>query len=140
MQQRGRTQLSAAPQALQSSPRRLQVRCGGASYEWIDMAEMKDASQARSLVGILQDNIAYYFGIPVEFQAVYDEEGLLRTVADFCRAFHRARPSIEVLDARELAPEQLEELTRNLSDVNLKLQQALEEKDHLLASLGMGQE
>jgi len=70
---------------------------------------------ATDFVTVLKENIAYYFGVPTECQAICDEDGLLRTVADFVRALQHTHPVFEVQDIRGMPAQPREHLDSSLA-------------------------
>ncbi|CAE7862568.1 SAR1A, partial [Symbiodinium microadriaticum] len=55
--------------------------------------EMSDFLRTPAFAKVLRENIARYFHVPVQRQAVYDEDGLLTSNADFRRALQSKSPS-----------------------------------------------
>eukprot|EP00932_Pfiesteria_piscicida_P011982 SRR837773.23265.p2 GENE.SRR837773.23265~~SRR837773.23265.p2 ORF type:complete len:186 (-),score=58.55 SRR837773.23265:111-668(-) len=84
---------------------------------------MGDFVRSAAFASTLRENISRYFGVPLEKQAVYDEDGLLTTGADFSRALQRVHPKLYVYDVtemnRELRDRTVEELEQIDAEVEL---------------------
>lgn len=88
-----------------SNSRMLRVEVRGLLHDWFDVSEMGDFVRSPAFAGTLRENVARYFNVPVERQAIYDEDGLLTTCADFSRALQRISPKLYVYDLDEMGPE-----------------------------------
>eukprot|EP00927_Polykrikos_kofoidii_P043738 TRINITY_DN37827_c0_g1_i1.p1 TRINITY_DN37827_c0_g1~~TRINITY_DN37827_c0_g1_i1.p1 ORF type:complete len:470 (-),score=58.96 TRINITY_DN37827_c0_g1_i1:229-1638(-) len=107
-----------------TQPRMLRVEFKGQPYDWFDLDEMSDVVRNQDFANTLRENIAHYFSVPFEWQAVFDEEGLLSTVVDFVRALQRIRPCLRVFDVREMLPEIREETEKSLANIRVEIARA----------------
>lgn len=107
---RGSTGDQVTAEQPSKSSRMLRVEVNGLLHEWFDVAELGERVRSSSFAVTLRDNIAQYFGVEVSSQAVYDEDGLLATAADFSRALQRVSPKIFVYNVAEMS-ERLRERT-----------------------------
>lgn len=114
-----RTEASSKPT---SGPRVLRVDVGGTLHDWFDVEEMSDFIRSQAFVGTLRENVARYFGVAVERQAIYDEDGLLTTSADFSRALQRVAPKLYVYDVNEMAPELRERTVEELQALDAEVE------------------
>lgn len=89
----------------------LRVECQGKPYDWFNLDELQDAVREEAFVHTLRENIVHYFSVPLEYQAIFDEEGLLATPPDFARALQHVRPFFRVFDLRDM-PAELKEQTQ----------------------------
>merc|ERR1719282_939781 len=87
---------------------------------------MADMIRSAAFVGTLRENVARYFGIPVERQAIYDEDGLLTTGADFSRAIQRVSPKLFVYDIYEIGPELREGTIEDLKALDAYVEKSWE--------------
>eukprot|EP00913_Durusdinium_trenchii_P022467 g21104.t1 len=60
-----------------ASGRMLRVEVRGLLHDWFDVADMGDFIRSPQFAGTLRENVARYFGVPVERQAIYDEAAAL---------------------------------------------------------------
>lgn len=95
----------------------LRIEYKGQPYDWFNLDEMGDIVRTSDFSNTLKENITHYFGVPIEFQAVYDEEGLLNSIVDYARAFRSIRPWLRVYDMREMIPELKEKTSQQLEEV-----------------------
>jgi len=95
----------------------LRIEYKGQPYDWFNLDEMGDIVRTSDFSNTLKENIAHYFGVPLEFQAVYDEEGLLSSVVDFARALRSMRPWLRVYDVRDMVAELKEKTAQQLEEV-----------------------
>lgn len=80
----------------------LRIEYKGQPYDWFNLDEMGEIVRTSDFSSTLRENIAHYFGVPFDCQAVYDEEGMLSSVSDFARALHSTRPWLRVHDIRDM--------------------------------------
>jgi hypothetical protein len=96
----------------------LRIEFRGQPYDWFNLdGEIGDVIRSGDFANTLRENVAHYFGVPFEYQAVFDEEGLLSTVVDFVRALQAVKPSLQVFDIREMAPKARERASAQLAIV-----------------------
>lgn len=110
--------------ALQKPSRVLRVEVNGSLHDWFDIEEMGDFVRSPTFADTLLENIARYFGVPVENQAIYDEDGLLTTSADFSRALQRVAPMLYIYDVNEMGPELKERTVEELAMINAGVEQS----------------
>lgn len=84
----------------------LRIEVGGESHDWFDVDELSAAVRSPTFANTLRSNISGYFGVPVEQQVIFDDDGLLATAADISRALQRVSPALYVYDFRSMTPEQ----------------------------------
>eukprot|EP00405_Crypthecodinium_cohnii_P052493 CAMPEP_0206606740 /NCGR_PEP_ID=MMETSP0325_2-20121206/51595_1 /ASSEMBLY_ACC=CAM_ASM_000347 /TAXON_ID=2866 /ORGANISM="Crypthecodinium cohnii, Strain Seligo" /LENGTH=267 /DNA_ID=CAMNT_0054123341 /DNA_START=52 /DNA_END=853 /DNA_ORIENTATION=- len=89
-------------------PRMLRVEFRGQPYDWFSLDEMGDVVRSEDFSNTLRENIAHYFSVPYDCQAIFDEDGLLTAPIDFVRSLQRPQPYLRVFDVREL-PDDLRE-------------------------------
>eukprot|EP00913_Durusdinium_trenchii_P005485 g5113.t1 len=63
-------------------PRMLRIEVHGLLHDWFDLDDLGDMVKSSGFNITLRENIARYFGVPVDQQALYDEDGILATTAD----------------------------------------------------------
>lgn len=102
----------------------LRVEVNGSLHDWFDIAEMGDFVRSPNFADTLLENIARYFGVPVENQAIYDEDGLLTTSADFSRALQRVAPMLYIYDVNDMGPELKERTADELATINAGVEQS----------------
>jgi len=95
----------------------LRVEYKGQPYDWFNLDEMGDIVRTGDFANTLRENIAHYFGVPFDCQAVYDEEGVLSSMVDFARALRSVRPWLRVYDVRDMASELKEKTFHQLVEV-----------------------
>jgi len=93
-------------------------------HDWFDVDEMGDFLRSAVFASTLRENIARYFGVPLERQAVYDEDGLLQTGADFSRALQRVHPKLFVYDVNELSRELRDRTIEELQLIDQELERS----------------
>lgn len=101
----------------------LRVEVNGSLHDWFDIEEMGDFVRQPAFADTLLENIARYFHVPVENQAIYDEDGLLTTSADFSRALQRVAPMLYIYDVNEMGPELKERTVEELATINAGVEQ-----------------
>jgi len=106
------------------SSRVLRVEVNGSLHDWFDIDEMGDFVKSQNFADTLLENIARYFGVPVESQAIYDEDGLLTTSADFSRALQRVAPMLYIYDVNDMGPELKERTVEELATINAGVEQS----------------
>jgi len=125
--ERAPTSKEAVSNGTSHPPRMLRVEVHGLLHDWFDVADMGDFVRSTAFAGTLRENVSRYFGVPLERQAIYDEDGLLTTCADFSRALQRVQPKLFVYDLDEMGPElrarAVEELKQLDADVELSWRQ-----------------
>lgn len=102
-------------------PRMLRIEYKGQPYDWFNLDEMGDIVRTSDFSNTLRENITHYFGVPFEYQAIYDEEGILSSMIDFSRALRSVRPWLRVYDAREMMPELKEKTTKQLEEIHAEV-------------------
>lgn len=107
-----------AEQLSSPMPRVLRVEVNGLLHDWFDVDEMGDFIKSSAFASTLRENVARYFGVAVQNQAIYDEDGLLTTNADFSRALQRVSPMIYVHDVREMGNDLMERTVEELEMID----------------------
>jgi len=107
-----------------ASGRMLRVEVHGLLHDWFDVGDMGDFIRSPSFAGTLRENVARYFGVPLERQAIYDEDGLLTTCADFSRALQRVYPKLYVYDLDEMGPELRARAVEELRQLDAEVEQS----------------
>jgi hypothetical protein len=102
----------------------LRVEFHGQPYDWFNLEDAADAVRSAEFPITLRENIAHYFNIPLEYQAVFDEDGLLSTVVDFVRALQAVKPSLQIFDIREMGSKALEAASAQLDKVAEEVKRA----------------
>jgi len=102
----------------------LRVEVNGSLHDWFDIEEMGDFVRSPTFADTLLENIARYFGVQVENQAIYDEDGLLTTSADFSRALQRVAPMLYIYDINDMGPELKERTVEELATINAGVEQS----------------
>lgn len=102
--------------------RMLRVEVKGLLHEWFNIDEMSDFIKSPSFADTLRDNISRYFGVAVENQALYDEDGLLTTAADLNRTLQRVSPLLHVYDISEMGPELREKTAEEFAKINAEVE------------------
>eukprot|EP00929_Paragymnodinium_shiwhaense_P096051 TRINITY_DN5749_c0_g1_i1.p1 TRINITY_DN5749_c0_g1~~TRINITY_DN5749_c0_g1_i1.p1 ORF type:complete len:531 (+),score=100.71 TRINITY_DN5749_c0_g1_i1:141-1733(+) len=97
--------------------RMLRLEFKGQPYDWFNVDDMGDVVRSGDFANTLRENIAHYFGVPFECQAVFDEEGLLTTVVDYVRALQSVKPCLQVYDIRDMMPEVKEQAEQRLASI-----------------------
>eukprot|EP00747_Dinoflagellata_sp_TGD_P021923 gnl/TRDRNA2_/TRDRNA2_128787_c0_seq2.p1 gnl/TRDRNA2_/TRDRNA2_128787_c0~~gnl/TRDRNA2_/TRDRNA2_128787_c0_seq2.p1 ORF type:complete len:515 (+),score=53.50 gnl/TRDRNA2_/TRDRNA2_128787_c0_seq2:79-1545(+) len=133
-----------------SKPRMLRVEFKGEPFDWLDLDDLGDAVQAPDFTHTLRENIAHYFGVPFDCQAIYDEDGVLSTTVDFSRALKSIRPNLRVYDVRAMESHLKESTAQMLAAIAsevIRYQECLrppqsiygtEPQAHLQPPLGLG--
>mmetsp|Transcript_62282 Transcript_62282/g.115592 ORF Transcript_62282/g.115592 Transcript_62282/m.115592 type:complete len:510 (-) Transcript_62282:119-1648(-) len=109
---------AGSPRQLLSLSRMLRIEHKGQAYDWFNLDELSDVVRMNDFANTLRENVAHYFGVPTEWQAIYDEEGLLITGVDFSRALQSVRPWLRVYDIREMMPDFREQTALKLATVS----------------------
>lgn len=131
--ERERVTNQAAPAAGNPSPttppppvsgRMLRVEVHGLLHDWFDVGDMGDFIRSPAFAGTLRENVSRYFGVPLERQAIYDEDGLLTTCADFSRALQRVYPKLYVYDLDEMGPELRARAVEELRQLDAEVEQS----------------
>lgn len=105
--------------AAASAPSRmLRVEVGGLLHDWFDVDEMGDFVRSPAFPSTLRENIARFFGVPVDQQAIYDEDGLLTTNADFSRALQRVSPMFYIYNVDEMGADLMEKTVEELEMID----------------------
>eukprot|EP00930_Biecheleria_cincta_P033531 TRINITY_DN23239_c0_g1_i1.p1 TRINITY_DN23239_c0_g1~~TRINITY_DN23239_c0_g1_i1.p1 ORF type:complete len:695 (+),score=116.16 TRINITY_DN23239_c0_g1_i1:64-2148(+) len=117
-------QTAAAAPPPPVSGRMLRVEVHGLLHDWFDVADMGDFIRSPAFAGTLRENVARYFGVPLERQAIYDEDGLLTTCADFSRALQRVYPKLYVYDLDEMGPELRARAVEELRQLDAEVEQS----------------
>merc|ERR1719210_1093277 len=102
----------------------LRVEVNGLLHDWFDIDEMGHFVRSRTFCTTLRENIARYFGVPVKNQAIYDEDGLLTTNADFSRALQRFAPKLYIYDAHEMGQHLRERTSEQLAMIDAEVEQS----------------
>mmetsp|Transcript_67739 Transcript_67739/g.210398 ORF Transcript_67739/g.210398 Transcript_67739/m.210398 type:complete len:610 (+) Transcript_67739:160-1989(+) len=113
-----------SPPASLARPRMLRVEVNGLLHDWFDIEEMGQFVRSPTFSSTLRENIARYFGVPVKNQAIYDEDGLLTTSADFSRALQRFTPKLYIYDAQEMGPHLRERTSEQLAMIDAEVEQS----------------
>jgi len=104
----------------------LRVEFDGQLHEWFDPADLGALARSPELAGLLRENVARYFGVPALRQAIYDEDGLLTTSADFSRALQRVSPKLYVYDVQKIPPEMRNRTVEALEQLGAEVEQSFE--------------
>lgn len=92
--------------------RTLRLEFRGRAYDWLDLDELGEAATTLDFVGTLRENMAHYFGVPIEFQVLYDDDVRLPGSVAIVRLLLGAEPKIRLCDSREMeVPAQISERT-----------------------------
>lgn len=102
----------------------LRVEVNGLLHDWFDVDEMGDFVRSAAFASTLRENIARYFGVVLEKQAIYDEDGLLTTGADFSRALQRVNPKLYVYDVTEMGTELRDRTVEELEMIDAEVEQS----------------
>jgi len=121
----------------QPTTRVLRVEVNGLVHDWFDVDEMGDFIRSAAFNSTLRENVSRYFGIPVETQAIYDEDGLLTTSADFSRALQRISPKLYVYDVHEMDQGLKERTVEELEMIDQEVEQSWK---HFGARSGRGRQ
>lgn len=97
--------------------RMLRIEFKNQPYDWFNLDDMGDIVRSEDFANTLRENIAHYFAIPYDCQAIFDEEGLLSAGADFSRSLQRNQPYFRVYDVREMTPDLREEALQKLAQI-----------------------
>lgn len=108
--------------ASRHTSRILRVEVAGMLHDWFCVEEMSDFLRTPAFAKVLRENIARYFHVPVQRQAVYDEDGLLTSNADFRRALQRVSPKIYVYDMQDMAQELRDRTVEELQSLEAEVQ------------------
>eukprot|EP00929_Paragymnodinium_shiwhaense_P050652 TRINITY_DN25502_c0_g2_i1.p1 TRINITY_DN25502_c0_g2~~TRINITY_DN25502_c0_g2_i1.p1 ORF type:complete len:693 (+),score=122.46 TRINITY_DN25502_c0_g2_i1:162-2240(+) len=109
---------SVAAADSEKTSRVLRVEVNGLLHDWFDVEEMGDFVKSCAFASTLRENVARYFGVAVANQAIYDEDGLLTTNADFSRALQRVSPMLYIYDVDEMGPELMERTMEELENID----------------------
>jgi len=101
----------------------LRVEVNGLLHDWFDVEEMGDFVKSTAFASTLRENVARYFGVQVASQAIYDEDGLLTTNADFSRALQRVTPMLYIYDVDEMGAELVERTCEELEMIDQEVRQ-----------------
>lgn len=99
-------------------PRMLRIEVHGLLHDWFDLDDLGDMVKSSGFNITLRENIARYFGVPVEQQALYDEDGLLATTADLRRALQRYAPKLYVYNFSEIGRQLHEKTSAQLAIIS----------------------
>eukprot|EP00439_Symbiodinium_sp_Y106_P085358 s46_g28.t1 len=106
------------------SSRMLRVEVRGLLHDWFDVGEMGDFIRSPEFAGTLRENVARYFSVPFERQAIYDEDGLLTSTADFSRALQKIYPKLFIYDLDEMGPELRARAVDELRQIDADVEQS----------------
>ncbi|CAE7832933.1 hypothetical protein AK812_SmicGene32166 [Symbiodinium microadriaticum] len=106
------------------SSRMLRVEVRGLLHDWFDVGEMGDFIRSPEFAGTLRENVARYFSVPFERQAIYDEDGLLTSTADFSRALQKLYPKLFIYDLDEMGPELRARAVDELRQIDADVEQS----------------
>jgi len=113
-----------SPAVAPPGSRVLRVEVNGLLHDWFDVDEMGDFVRSSAFASTLRENVSRYFGVPLESQAIYDEDGLLTTGADFSRALQRVNPKLYVYDVNEMGRELRERTVEELETIDAEVEQS----------------
>lgn len=102
----------------------LRVEVNGDVHDWFDVDELGDIVRSPSFEATIRGNIAQYFGVPVEAQAIFDDDGLLTTSVDFSRALQRVSPRLRIYNIALMGPELQEKTMAELSRMAIAAEQS----------------
>lgn len=106
------------------SGKMLRVEVRGLLHDWFDVADMGDFIRSPQFAGTLRENVARYFGVPIERQAIYDEDGLLTSCADYSRALQRFYPKLFIYDLEEMGPDLRARAVEELRQLDADVEQS----------------
>eukprot|EP00928_Gymnodinium_smaydae_P035409 TRINITY_DN24926_c0_g3_i1.p1 TRINITY_DN24926_c0_g3~~TRINITY_DN24926_c0_g3_i1.p1 ORF type:complete len:612 (-),score=109.98 TRINITY_DN24926_c0_g3_i1:102-1937(-) len=106
---------SRKPAGPTSHGRMLRVEYRGQPYDWFSLDEMGDITRSADFATTLRENVAHYFGVPPEYQMLFDDEGVLATTVDVIRTLQSVKPHLQVYDARELPVRMQEDAAQRLA-------------------------
>lgn len=106
---------SASQSRRHSQGRLLRVEFRGQPFDWFNLEDLGELVQSMDFVITLRENISHYFGVPSEWQIMFDDAGVICTSADLLRALQHSRPSLRVYDMREMPINMLDQMERNLA-------------------------
>jgi len=89
------------------------VEVNGKLHNWFDIDELGELVRTPTFADTLRENVERYFGVPIENQVIYDEDGLLTTAADFSRSLQGVAPMLHIYDVREAADGRREETSQD---------------------------
>lgn len=115
-------------------PRMLRVEFNGRPYDWFDLNDMSDVVRSTDFAETLRENIAHYFNIPIDCQVAFDENGMVSTSVDLCRALQSVRPRLRIYDVREMQSDFREQIAGKLNAIDKELERSrknLEQVDRL---------
>ncbi|CAJ1340016.1 unnamed protein product [Effrenium voratum] len=107
-----------------ASGRMLRVEVRGLLHDWFDVADMGDFIRSPHFAGTLRENVARYFGVPIERQAIYDEDGLLTSCADYSRALQRMYPKLFIYDLDEMGADLRARAVEELRQLDADVEQS----------------
>eukprot|EP00434_Breviolum_minutum_P003957 symbB.v1.2.003481.t1/scaffold178.1/size285009/8 len=108
--------------------RMLRVEYKGQPYDWFNLDDMGDLIHSEDFASTLKENINHYFEVGFDDQAVFDEDGLLVSPADYLRSLRHPRPYFRVFSLRQMPPDLKEQTVEKLTTLQLevdKMQQVL---------------
>lgn len=118
----------SADGAFPESGRMLRVEYKNQPYDWFNLNDMGPLVHTEEFAGTLKENINHYFDLGFDEQAIFDEDGILVSAADFLRSLRQPRPYIRLYSLRQL-PQELKEQTAeklaSLAQEVTKMQQIL---------------
>ncbi|CAK8989225.1 unnamed protein product [Durusdinium trenchii] len=118
----------SADGAFPESGRMLRVEYKNQPYDWFNLDDMGPLVHTEEFAGTLKENINHYFDLGFDEQAIFDEDGILVSAADFLRSLRQPRPYIRLYSLRQL-PQELKEQTAeklaSLAQEVTKMQQIL---------------
>jgi len=107
-----------------AQPRMLRIEFKGQPYDWFNLDEMGEVVCTDEFANTLRENIAHYFGVPFQCQAVYDDVSLLTSTSDFMRALQSIRPVLHVYDVRTMQHDHKEHTKKQLEATNVEVQRS----------------
>eukprot|EP00933_Yihiella_yeosuensis_P016438 TRINITY_DN14048_c0_g1_i1.p1 TRINITY_DN14048_c0_g1~~TRINITY_DN14048_c0_g1_i1.p1 ORF type:complete len:644 (-),score=136.89 TRINITY_DN14048_c0_g1_i1:57-1919(-) len=114
---------AASPARSTVQPRMLRIEVNGLLHDWFDVDELGDMLKAPGFAATFRENIARYFGVPADKQALYDEDGLIATTLDLSRALQRYAPKLIVHYLDNLSPDLRDKTVSQLSKVSAEVEQ-----------------
>lgn len=107
----------------QSLPRMLRVEVRGVLHDWFDIDDLGPFARTAAFAETLRENIARYFDVALEFQVLYDDDGLLTTPVELSRSLQRVDPLIYIYDFREMGSQLRTRTAEEFATINAQVQQ-----------------
>lgn len=95
----------------------LRIEYKGQPYDWFNLDDMGEIVRSDDFANTLRENIVHYFALPYDYQAIFDEEGMLHAPVDFTRSLQRLHPYFRVYDSRDLPSDVRDMAIRKLEAV-----------------------